>query len=228
MTEAAHSLYAEIDGLAAAVDSLTPRGKAVIFGVCGRALTPLLRQVEQRSQGRFTVPDLDVALDLIQAFATGSAEAADYSQLRARLDRAVSEDEHPWSTYAQDVLICVDAGLAVASAADRPRGILIHFALEPLTAVLEDRGTEIFRTFGRRYWSREIINDPAMAAALGFLHELIAKASNAASVDSYGFRALVTEAAVLRPGPSATAAAKLRGYGEGSRRALDRKSVVEG
>ena len=111
MTEAAHSLYAEIDELAAAVDSLSPRGKAVIFGVCGRALAPLLRQVEKRSEGRFTVPDLDVALDLIQAFATGSAEAADYSELRA---------------------------------------------------VLEDRDTEIFRTFGSRYWSREIVNEAAV------------------------------------------------------------------
>jgi hypothetical protein len=52
MTEAAHSLYAEIDELAAAVDSLSPRGKAVIFGVCGRALAPLLRQAARGSRWR--------------------------------------------------------------------------------------------------------------------------------------------------------------------------------
>lgn len=197
---AGRGLDAEIDELTAAIDRLAPRGTAVIFGVCGRALAPLVEQVEQRSGGKWAVPDLAPALDLIRAFATGSAEAEDCGWLRARLDRAVSEDEHPWSTYAQDVLICADAGLAAASGDDRPQGRLIQFALEPLAAVLEDRDTDLIRTYGQRHWRREIVKDPAMAAALGFLHELIATASHAVSVDSSGFRALVSEAALLRAG----------------------------
>lgn len=199
MAEPAPGLSAEIDELAAGLDSLTSRGAAIVFGVCGRALAPLLKQVEQRSGGSWAVPDLDLALDLIQAFATGSAEAADHSELQARLDRAVSDDEHPWSTYAQDTLICVDGGLAAVSADDRPQGIWIEFALEPLVAVLQDRDTDLIRIYGSRYWRREIIKDPVMATALGFLHELVAKASQPASVDSREFRTLTREAAVLRP-----------------------------
>lgn len=172
---------------------------AAIFGICGRALAPLLKQVEQRSEGRFTVPDFALALDLIEAFATGSTEATDHSELTARLNLAVSEDEHPWSTYAQDALICVDAGLAAASVGDRPKGMLIQFALEPLMAVMEDRDADLIRTYGNRYWRREIIKDPAMAAALGFLRRSIAKVSQAASIDSHEFDELVSEAAVLRP-----------------------------
>jgi hypothetical protein len=206
---------AEIAELAVAADRLTPRGTAVVFGVCGRALAPLVEQVEQRSGGQWTVPDLGPALDLIRAFATGSAEAEAESEaeseakaeaesgacdwLRARLNQAVSADEHPWSTFAQDVLICVDAGLAASSGDDRPQGRLIQFALEPLLAVLEDQDTELIRSYGQRHWRREISKDPAVATALGFLHELIAKASHAVSVDSHEFRALVGDAAVLRP-----------------------------
>jgi hypothetical protein len=199
MTEPSHDLDIEVQELAEALGSLTSRGMAAIFGICGRALAPLLEQVEQRSGGRFTVPDLALALDLIEAFATGSAEATDHSELTARLNLAVSDDEHPWSTYAQDALICVDAGLAAASVGNRPKGILIQFALEPLIAVMEDRDADLIRTYGDRYWRREIIEDPAMAAALGFLHGSIATVSRVASVGSREFGELVSEAAVLRP-----------------------------
>jgi hypothetical protein len=199
MTELANGLDIKVKELAEALDGLNRHGMAAIFGICGRALAPLLDQVEQRSRETWTVPDLALALDLIEAFATGSAEAADHSELRARLDLVDSDDEHPWSTYVQDVLICVDAGLAAASADDRPKGILIHFALEPLMAVMQDRDADSIRIYGNRYWRREIIKDPAMAAALGFLHRSIAKVSQAASIDSREFGELVSEAAVLRP-----------------------------
>jgi hypothetical protein len=199
MTEPARGLDAEIDELSAAIDSLAPRGMAAIFGVCGRALAPLLQQVEQRSEGRFTVPEFGLALDLIEAFATGSADVADYSELKARLDRAVSDDEHPWSTFAQDALICADTGLILAMGGDRPKGLLIQFVLEPLAAVLEDRDADIFRTYGGRYWRREVVKDPAMAMALGFLHRSIATVSPLLSLDAHEFGALVAEAVLLRP-----------------------------
>jgi hypothetical protein len=66
-------------------------------------------------------------------------------------------------------------------------------------AVIEDRDADLIRAYGNRYWRREIIKDPAMATALGFLHRSIAKVSQAASIDSREFGELVTEAAVLRP-----------------------------
>lgn len=49
-------LSAEIDELAAGLDSLTSRGAAIVFGVCGRALAPLLKQVELRSGGAGAFP----------------------------------------------------------------------------------------------------------------------------------------------------------------------------
>lgn len=199
MTEPANGLDTKVKEVAEALDGLNRHGMAAVFGICGRALAPLLDQVEQRSRGTWTVPDLALALDLIEAFATGSAEAADHSELRARLDLVDSDDEHPWSTYVQDVLICVDAGLATASAGDSPKGILIHFALEPLMAVMQDRDADLIRTYGNRYWRREILKDPAMAAAIGFLRRSIAKVSPAVSIDSHEFGELVSEAAVLRP-----------------------------
>jgi hypothetical protein len=198
MTEPAQGLYVQIQELADALDGLTSHGMAAIFGICGRALAPLLKRVEQRSEGRWAVPDLGRALDLIEAFATGAAEAADHRGLRARLMVTVP-DEHPWSTYAQDTLICTDAGLAAASVNDRPKPMLIHFALEPLIALMQDRDVNLIRRYGDDHWSREIIRDPAMAAALGFMHRSIANVSQVTSVDSHLFGKLAREAAVLRP-----------------------------
>jgi hypothetical protein len=51
------------------------RGMAAVFGVCGKALTPLVQHAEQRSRGDWEFPDLDPALDQVEAFATGLAEA---------------------------------------------------------------------------------------------------------------------------------------------------------
>jgi hypothetical protein len=101
--------------------------------------------------------------------------------------------------FAQDALICADTGLILASGGDRPKGMLIEFALEPISAVLEDRATDIFRTYGGRYWRREVVKDAAMAMALGFLHKSILKVSQVSSVDPRVFSELVGESAVLRP-----------------------------
>jgi len=199
LTESAHGgLYFEIRELANTLDRLTARGMAGIFGVCGRALAPLLKQVERRSEGRWAVPDLALALDSIEAFATGLAEAANHDDLRARLMVAIS-GEHPWSTYAQDVLICADAGLAAASVDSRPKPISIQYALEPLMAFMQNRDAGTIRIYGDNHWSKEIIKDPAMAKALGFLRSLIEEVSEAALADSRQFDRLVSEAAVLRP-----------------------------
>lgn len=198
MTEPASGLYFEIEELAEALGGLTSRGMATVFGVCGRALAPLLKLVEQRSEGRWTVPDLALALDLTERFATGSAEATDHSELRARLMVTVP-DEHPWSTYAQDALICADAGLSAASVDNHPKPILIHFALEPLIAWTQNRDVDFIRRYGDDNWSREIVSDPAMAMALGFLHRSIGQLSQGAPVTLPEFNSLVGEAAVLRP-----------------------------
>jgi hypothetical protein len=63
----------------------------------------------------------------------------------------------------------------------------------------EDRDFDVIRTYGDNHWGREIINDPEMARALGFLRRLITKVSQDTSVDSLEFGRFVTEAAVLRP-----------------------------
>lgn len=198
MNDLEDGLYGEIRELAALLEGSTARGTAAVFGVCGRALAPLLRQAGQRDGGSWAVPDFDVALDLIEAFATGVAEAADHGELRERLPD-IGPGEHPWSTYAQDALICADAGLAAASPGGRPKPVLIEYALEPLMAVAEDRDANVIRVRGHEYWSREVLKDPVMAQAVQFLRGLIGSLSQAASVDSREYARLVGEAEVLRP-----------------------------
>ncbi|MGE5133610.1 MAG: hypothetical protein ACM32E_11965 [Gemmatimonadota bacterium] len=198
MNDSATGLRFEIRQLAIAIDNLPPRSKAAIFGVCARALAPLLNRVEERSEHRWTVPELPLAIDLVEAFATGSAETSDHHQMRNLLMVRVP-DEHPWRTYAQDALICADAGLAAASVSDRPDSRVIHSALDPLIVWMEDRDSDVIRTYGDNHWDREIVNDPEMARALVFLRRLIAKMLKGPPLDSLEFNRLVGEAAVLRP-----------------------------
>jgi hypothetical protein len=191
-------LYAEIDALADMVEGLNSRGTCVIFGVCEQALSPLLRQVERRSRGKWAVPDLTLAQDVIEAFATGRSESGDHQGLRDLLMVKVPDD-HPWSTYGQDVLICARAALAAASTDDSPKPIVIQYALEPMMAFMEDRDADIIRQRGDTYWNEEIIKDPAMAAAIEFLRELILRASQNTVIDSVEFVGLVEAGSVLRP-----------------------------
>lgn len=180
------------------VEGLSLRGKCIVFGICERALAPLLGQIEERSQGNWAVPDLALAQDVIEAFATGRAEPEDHQGLKDLLMVKVPGD-HPWSTYGQDVLICARAALASASTADPPKPILIQYALEPLMVYMEDRDAEIIRQRGNRYWSEEIVDDPAVAVAIRFLRELIAKASQNTLISSIEFIDLVEAGSVLRP-----------------------------
>jgi hypothetical protein len=192
----------EIRGLSNSIDRVESRGKAAIFGACGRALLPLLRSVEAQTNGRWTFSDVDLALDLIEEFATGLAEAADHADLRARLMGTVPHGHDlgaPWSTYAQDALICTDAGLAAASATDSPKSIWIQYALEPLMASTQIRDSDVIRSRGEDYWSRGIVNDPAMATALAFLRSAIAEVARNARVNHADFGRLVEEATVLLP-----------------------------
>ena len=202
MTDFGGGLDFELRELASSLDRLSVRGKAAIFGACGRALAPLVKMVEQRSNEALTFPDLDPALDLIEAFAIGSVEAADHSVLRGRLMAAVPHGDDldaPLSTYVQDALICADAGLAAASVDARPKPIWIQYVLEPLMASMQIRDLGIIRARGNGYWSTTIVNDPAMAAALGFLRGSMARELRDAPVGQLDYRRLVEEAAVLRP-----------------------------
>ena len=181
------------------IDGLGARGTAAVFGVCGQALTSLVRQAEQRSAGKWEFLDLSPALDQVKAFATGSAEAGDHARLRERLLAVAAPGEHPWTTFVQDAMICADAGLAAASVGDRPESVWIEYALEPLAAVLENRDREIIRAHGMRYWEQEVLSDPAMTAALDFLRGMIAEMSRTDSVGHQRFNQLVRDAAVLLP-----------------------------
>lgn len=199
MSEFPLGLHAEFQMLAQDIDDLGARGTATVFGVCGKALAPLVRQAEQRSGGNWRFSDFDAAVDQVEAFSTGLAEAANHTRLRQRLMAVAAPGEHPWSTFAQDALICADAGLAAASVDSRPKSIWVQYALEPLVVVLENRDRDIIRIRGSKYWELEILSDPTMAAALAFLRGMTAEMSRIDSVDHRRLNQLVGEAAVLLP-----------------------------
>ena len=192
----------EIRELANSLDRVDLRGKAAIFAVCGQALLPLLRMVENRFDSKWSFPDVAAALDVINEFATGTAEPADHSDLRARLMGTVPHGHElgaPWSTYAQDALICIDAGLAAASTNGHLKPIWIQYPLEPLTASMQIRDSDLIRSHGEDEWSRGIVNDPVFVDALVFLRAAIAEVAQSSPLRIADLRRLVERAAVLLP-----------------------------
>lgn len=202
MSNGTNGLYFEIQVLADALEALSLRAKAAIFGACGQALAPLVREVEQATQGRWSFPDIDHALNVVEKYATGVTGQADYSELRARLMASMPHGDDldaPWSTYVQDALICIDAGLATVSIDGHLRSIWIQYALEPQMASMQMRDVDLIRARGDEYWARFIVDDPLMADLLMFLRESITVVSREELVGQTQYRRMVEKAAVLRP-----------------------------
>jgi len=76
----------------------------------------------------------------------------------------------------------------------------IEYALEPLVAFMESRDPDTIRVYGRNRWNVQILEDPSMEAAIGFLRDMIVEVSQAVSVDSVTYNRLVGDAGILRPG----------------------------
>lgn len=188
--------------LANAVEALMPRPKAAIFGICARGLSKYVNELELDHGNRWSFPDLQPALDVVQAYATGQAEAADHGALRGRVIASIPHGhdlDPPRSTYVQDALICVDAGLAAASVNAHPKSIWIEYAIEPQLALRQGRDAELIRSRGEEYWARWVTSDPAMATVLRFLRESITEVEGKNTVEVEDYRRLVEGAAVLCP-----------------------------
>jgi hypothetical protein len=137
-------LDATVERLASAIEPLSLRSKGALFGACGAALMPVLDTVDEITRGRWTFLAARSALAPIAAFVTGAAEPGNHDVLRREiLDSGPHghELDAPWSTYAQDALICLDAALVVAS--DVPeefKPVWVFSAVEPMLASLNARG----------------------------------------------------------------------------------------
>lgn len=202
MTAQTDDLNFEIREIAKLLDRSGLRGKAAVFGVCGRALAPLLSEAKQRTEMTHHIPDIVPMLELIEAFATGAMDAAEYGDLRAQLMAGLPHGDDldaPWSTYVQDALICADAGLAAASLDADFKSIWIEYPLEPLLASMQIRDVEVIRLHGYNYWEKRALGDPVLVSALAFLRSLIEKSVAGTSISKRGLTELVREAAVLLP-----------------------------
>jgi hypothetical protein len=202
MTSNASDLYAEIKILSDSLEPLSAANKAAIFGACGRAINPLVKEVERTSGRRWSSPDLDLALSIVEKFATGVIEQADHAKLRERLMASAPHGhalQHPWGTYVQDTLICADAGLAAASTDTHVKSIWIQYALEPQMVWMQIRDVDVIRSRGDEYWANLVVADPAMAEALKFLRDSIDEVSQNEFVTELQYRRMVDGAAILRP-----------------------------
>jgi hypothetical protein len=130
------------------LSQLSLRGKATLFGVCGYALLPMLREVEERFMRRWTFPDAERALLVSKEFAVGEVPAQDNRELRDRILESVPNGhdlDSPWSTYAIDASVCIDAAIVAASADLQAlfRPSWLYYVLEPLAVTLSPNSYEL-------------------------------------------------------------------------------------
>jgi hypothetical protein len=194
-------LDSAVDGLVEAVSPLSMRAKAALFGSCGTALLPLLDHVERATAGKWSFPAARAAAGLIADFATGTIPEDSYEETRQILLESGPnghELDSPWSTYAQDALVCVDAGLVAASVNGRDefKPAWIFSAVEPTVASLNYRGYDVefdAVDIGSTDRQRE------MDAAVDFLSAAIVRLARLDEVSSVAYAQLVNEAQAIVP-----------------------------
>jgi hypothetical protein len=193
-------LDATVDRFASAVAVLSLPAKGALFGACGAALIPVLDTVEEITRGRWSFPAARSALAPIAAFVTGAAEPGDHDVLRRGILGSSPhghELDTPWSTYAQDALICLDAALVAAT--DGPeefKPAWVFSAVEPMLASLNARGYDAdFEPveIGSTELQRE------MDAAVDFLSSAIVDLSGHAVVQPGLYANLIVRARAVVP-----------------------------
>jgi hypothetical protein len=190
-----------VAALAAMVMALSDRCKAAVFGACGEATLVLLAEVEERSSRRWTFPGARPALDVVADFVTGGAKLAESAHLTDLLFQSLPnghELDAPWSTYAQDAVACIHAGLIVASASseERFRPEAIQYALEPLVASLAVRGYDVDiepLPRGGSPLQREL------DGAVDFLYDALTNLADRESLSLSMYKSLIRQANVLIP-----------------------------
>ncbi|MFG1938763.1 hypothetical protein [Micromonospora tulbaghiae] len=187
--------------LAVAVESLSARAKAALFGACGEALQPILAEVSRRTLGRWVFEDAQVALDRIRGFVDGSQAPGDYAALRQRLLESGPnghELDSPWSTYAQDVLTCIDAAVVAASVRYESdfKSVWVQSVINPMVVSLDVRGYDAeFEPVP--VGSTEL--QAELDRAVSFVFSVVADLSDGESVSRDVYEGLVQRAVVLRP-----------------------------
>lgn len=175
---------------------LSFQGKAALFGVCGYALLPSLREVEERFMRRWTFPDSEMALLISRRYAVGAVPAQENRELRDRILESVPsghELDSPWSTYVLDASICIDAALVAASADLQAlfKPSWLYYAIEPLAVALSPCSYELPQAL--------VSKGGKISIAVEFLGNAISELSQLGKVPDEIYERLLCEAAVIRP-----------------------------
>ena len=194
-------LDTSVDDLMDVLAPLSMRSKAALFGACGTAMLPALDELERVTAGKWSFRSAREALAPISEFATGSAPESEFTELRRRILESGPnghELDSPWSTYAQDALTCIDAGLVAASVGGQQefRTAWVFSAMEPMVASLNERGYDVefdpVET-GSTDLQRE------MDATVDFLSSAIARLSGLSEVSSAVYVQLIDGARAIVP-----------------------------
>lgn len=195
------SLDSVVDSLAEDILSVSDRGRSAIFGASGEAMLVLLGEVERRTSQQWTFPKARLALDVIFRFVTGLSGPDEYPDLRRDLLRSGPHGhdlDSPWSTYAQDVITCIDAALVASSVSGEEefQPNWIQFALEPLVVSLAARGYDV------EFEPVPPGGSPLQAeldVAVEFLRSALQSVSSAGHIGESEYRSMIRNAKVLVP-----------------------------
>lgn len=166
-----------LDRLIMQMSNLSRPGLAAFFSVASESLFPLYERffISEKWGNLSVVRDaLDVAIECAVA-----GEGVPNAGMLRELEKVTphgDDFDSPWSTYAQDVVICIDTALRfLMGEADAQIGC-VEFVLEPLrTAIaIEQLGcVDPGSSPDELDWFENLPNDPRMRRALEFLEAVI-------------------------------------------------------
>lgn len=175
------SLDAALAKLVDDVSGLSRRQTAAVFSLCGEALFPLYEEFV-RETGWGDPAGVLAANTVAFDFAVGgevlNTEALALLETLASASPDGEEFDAPGSTYAQDVVICVDAALRTTIASETIRPEWIEFALEPITQFVCEDQTGFLDLGGdaeAEVWNRQALDDDRLRRAFEAVKALIAR-----------------------------------------------------
>ena len=175
------SLDAALAKLVDGVSELSRRQAAAVFSLCGEALFPLYEEfVRETGWGdpAAVLAAKTLALDFAIGGEVRNPEALDLLEKLASASPDGEEFDAPGSTYAQDVVICVDAALRATIDSEPIRPEWIEFAVEPITQFVCEDQTGFLDLGGdgeADAWKRQALADERLRRAFEGVNALISR-----------------------------------------------------
>jgi hypothetical protein len=150
------------------VAALSRRQQAAFFVSCAEGLFPLYASANTPDGNKEL---LRRVANIAWSFVQGGVPLSDSKALLAALEMAIPDErvEAPQSTFAQDVVICLDAAIRAATTNEAVNPAWVEYALEPITMAVCQEETGFYdlgNSDSADRWEQNALNNPRLSKAM--------------------------------------------------------------